>query len=184
MDKNKNIQMKGSELIILEGEVKVAVPVKKDACLTFATIFLVVIGVAVMAYFAVDEFKITFNIFYVLVYFVIVLYADRGAVWKFKGNRLITFDDKYIIIYEKMMAISTQKVYKIDNISNLTINRDFEYTFFIKVKSFWNRGYGGCINFDYNGKSIRIGNELTVVEAIDLIEVLKKKHILKEVNLK
>ncbi len=87
-----------------------------------------------------------------------------------------------MIIFETMMAISKQKVYKIEDISKITIDKGYSNNLWNRIKSFWTRGNVGCISFIYENKPVRIGDNLTVKDAEKLFSVLKEQEFLKEEN--
>jgi hypothetical protein len=171
---------------ILKNEIEINVPVAKDIFLSLLNVILSTICVIGFPVLIAESTRITVNTGYLLIVVVVAFvfggFQIKAILWKIYGSYLITIDPKYIILAKSMKANSKYDVFKIDEISKISIDYDFSYSICTRIKSFWTRGEGGCINFVYKGKLVRIGNGLSVVEADELVSVLKEKQILKDLN--
>jgi hypothetical protein len=172
---------------ILKNEIEINVPVVKDIFLSLLNVLLSTICVIGFPVLIVELTQVIVNQTFwievvVVVAFVVGGFQIKGILWKIYGSYLITIDPKYIIIAKSMKANSKYDVFKIDEISKITIDHDFAYSIWTRIMSFWTRSEGGCIKFVYKGKLVRIGDGLSVVEADELISALKEKQILKILN--
>jgi len=168
-----------------EDEISVQLPKNKNLILGILITLLLLLGLPLLAYIVGEKYSFTLtNPFYILILFVIFYYTFTSLIWCFKGSKKILIDNKYLIVYFKMVSINKQYVYRLDKINNITINRGYKYNICQRLRSFWTKDNGGCIHFKYEGKIIKIGNGLTVCQAEKLISELKEKQFLKEENLK
>ena len=105
-----------------------------------------------------------------------------NITWKQKGERIIVVDSNFMIFFDKMKAISKQKVFIISKISKLSVNKDYNHNLWMRIKSFWKKGAVGCISFSYEGKIVYFGDNLTIEEAKKLICLLNERQFLVEQN--
>lgn len=101
-------------------------------------------------------------------------------MWRLFGKREIIFDRKYIIICDNIGTQSVQKVFRIDAVEGMTLDRTYKVDFLTKIKSFFTKDSGGCICLNYHDKAQRIGYGLSIQDAEEILLTLKRKELLKE----
>ncbi len=165
-------------------EIEIPVPVKKDIVISFLLSCMSLASIIVISFILGSLLNPIY--FPATIYFslgvIVTYFVYWGMAWKLKGNRSIVIDTKYLIIFEKIVAVSKQKVYRLHKINNLTIDKRYKYNLWQRIKSFWTKDGGGCIKFYYEDKLVKIGNGLTVKQAENLLKILKEKQFLKEEN--
>ncbi len=173
-----------NKIEFIAGEVSVFIPTSKNTLSSFLNIFLSLIVFIFCAYllgslFANNYFVIIITL---LMGLTISPFIAKGLYWRFLGKRVITFDKKYVIIWEKTGEFSSEKVFKVSHIKKVRINETKEINIFSRIKSFWTRDGGGSMCFLYEGKPIKIGYGLQMSELNELIEKLKEGQILTNNN--
>ncbi|MDR3217571.1 MAG: hypothetical protein LBU22_01095 [Dysgonamonadaceae bacterium] len=167
----------GNAITIYDNEIHVNLFVKKDTFLTLVLTVFPFVGLVSLAYVLGGLNSIIFS---PLLFFILGLlvsdFTIKGFFWRMFGSRLITFDRKYIIIYETQGVKSVQKVFKMSDVKKIEIDFNYNITIWTRIRSFWNRDDGGCICLDYNDKRKRIGYGLTVQEAKELLLILKENN--------
>jgi hypothetical protein len=89
----------------------------------------------------------------------------------------IVVDRKYFIIHNDFSFFSRQRVYKLEDIRNWTINRHYRITPWKRISHYFIKDSGGCILFNYADMKmpLHFGYGLTADEADTLLSVLREK---------
>ncbi|MDR0811942.1 MAG: hypothetical protein LBN23_06715 [Paludibacter sp.] len=170
------------KIIISQDEIVVNVPIRKDyliMILVCVTPIIIFVGLVFCLIYIYGDIK---PVYYLLpvVLFSTLAYApvSKGIFWRSIGERSITVDSKYIIVYDKMGIQAVQNVFEIKKISKIYIDFNYKITLWTRIKAFLTRDSGGCIFIDYENKPVRFGYGLSKDEAKELLSLIIKRQYL------
>lgn len=173
-----------SKIEFTKNEVSVFIPTSKNVFSSFLNILFSITALIYCAYLLGIVFHN--NYFTIIIAMLIGLtvspFLVKGLFWRLMGSRVLTFDKKYLIIWEKTGALSSETVFRVSHINKISICERKTVNIFSQIKSFWTRDGGGNLSFLYEGKPIKIGYGLQISELKELFEKLKEEQILTSIN--
>jgi hypothetical protein len=167
----------------IDNEITLEVSVRKEY---FISIIMHVILFAIYICFDIilttaDRHNPLLSNFFMLIFF---MFGYKYQSWRLHGRRIITFDEKYLIISDIHYKKRRSKVYKIADIYDLTVDTGYKLTLWKRIKSFWTLDNGGCIGFYYkteiHGKPepVFVGYGLVPADAINMLSAAKEKGLI------
>jgi hypothetical protein len=120
---------------------------------------------------------------FVLIFFIFGLIGLRQFLWLINGRQEMTIENRNLTLTKKGTFLTKPKIYNLDLVTNIrqAINED-NLSIIDKIK--FNIGLNqkvllrhimGEILFDYNGKTIKVFNDLDKNERVKLINEISKR---------
>jgi len=124
---------------------------------------------------AVDEqTQVTYFVF--LVFWAYFLWrAGRTMLFRIGGNELIEINQEELVIKKSFFTYGKSKSYFLENIKDFKLiqlsKSSFAYTY---EKGWWNLG-GEMLSFEYNGRNIKFGMQMTDATTSKVHKLIKKQ---------
>lgn len=153
--------------------LKIDVPARRDLAINSLNILLVTGIVLAISY--LWGMHHTSNVFPLILGLIYGYFLSKCILNKESGKKLITVDERWLIVEYRMGSKLEHRVFKRDFMENVSIVPGYKETIWLKIKAFWLRDSVGPIQFKYENKPYRLGYGLEPEAVNSLIAFLKNR---------
>ena len=169
--------MQTTEIQITDDEIIVIFPAKKIGAWGIITSIIMFIGIAVLNGILAEKYSdLVYQNFSIIMGYFTGIFLSIRLFFQANIQYTIAIDKKNVYIRNNRQP-HKQHVYNVADIRNWCINPKYRQTAWSHIRYFLTRYATGCLAFNYSNMPapIRIGHELTLSEAEEILNAMRKK---------